>query len=152
MTSRVELHLTGSLDHLRIAWQTGETLLATVPFHEDPAGTRYNTLLAIQEMLTNVLRHAHRLDASKTVRIVMEADPTGLAIEIWDQGYEFDPTEYEPAAHTLGDEMPTVGGGFGIVITRTVMDSMEHRREGGWNVVTLRKCVAPLTASARTED
>src|SRR5262245_37329417 len=58
MSTRVELRLSGAMDHLRIVWQTGETLLESVPFQDDPDGTRYNVLLAVQEMVTNILRHA----------------------------------------------------------------------------------------------
>ena len=50
MTAKVDLCLQGSMDHLRIVWQTGQTLLESIPFREDPETTRYNVLLAVQEM------------------------------------------------------------------------------------------------------
>ena len=60
MTCRVELRLQGPMDQLRIVWQTGEALLQPIQFADDPEGTRYNILVAIQEMLTNVLRQPTR--------------------------------------------------------------------------------------------
>ena len=59
MTARVELRLCGAMDYLSITWQLGETLLQPIPFSDDADGTRYNILLAVQEMVTNVLRHAY---------------------------------------------------------------------------------------------
>ena len=49
MFAQVVLKLTGPMDHLRLVWQTGETLLESVVFDDDPEGTRYNVLLALQE-------------------------------------------------------------------------------------------------------
>ena len=67
MSSLVVLSLTGPMDHLRLVWQTGETLLQSVVFDDDPEGNRYNVLVALQEMVTNVLRHGYRLDDDTAV-------------------------------------------------------------------------------------
>ena len=45
MFAQATIKLTGPMDHLRLVWQTGETLLGAVSFEEDAEGTRYNCLL-----------------------------------------------------------------------------------------------------------
>jgi anti-sigma regulatory factor (Ser/Thr protein kinase) len=143
MFAQVAVKLTGPMDHLRIVWQTGETLLDSVAFDEDPEGTRYNVLLALQEMVTNVLRHAYRLEQPGPIEVVFTLDGDALRIELRDQGPAFDPLAYD--ASEDGDdgeaEMPRECGGFGIRISRMVMDRVEYVREQGWNCLVLTKCV-----------
>jgi serine/threonine-protein kinase RsbW len=140
MFAQVVLKLTGPMDHLRLVWQTGETLLESVVFDEDPEGNRYNVLLALQEMVTNVLRHAYRLDESKPVEVSFELSDDLLQVELRDQGPEFDPLAHE-GGDFMGQEMPTECGGFGIHIARLVMDRVEYAREQGWNILRLCKDV-----------
>ena len=80
MTGTVDLRLCGSMDHLRILWQVGETLLESVPFEDDPEGTRYNVLLAVQEMLTNILRHAYGNDETKPIEVCMQASTDNFTV------------------------------------------------------------------------
>lgn len=141
MFAQVVLKLTGPMDHLRLVWQTGETLLESVLFDEDPEGNRYNVLLALQEMVTNVLRHAYQLDESKPVEVQFTLTEDRLQVELRDQGPAFDPLGYEPGAAADELEMPTECGGFGIHIARMVMDRVDYAREAGWNVLRLAKDV-----------
>ncbi len=151
MTATVELTLTGPMDQLRIAWQTGETLLEAVPFTDDPEGVRYNTLLAIQEMVTNVLRHAYHCDESKPVRLIFTADDAGFSICLMDQGEKFDPRGHMVAAPSE-DEFPTDMGGYGIFIASMVMDSIEYRWDGTWNILTMTKLVhSPVTTESKSK-
>lgn len=141
MFSQVVLKLTGPMDHLRLVWQTGETMLESVVFDDDPEGNRYNVLLALQEMVTNVLRHAYRLNESKPIEVVFSLAQDQFRIELRDQGPPFDPLAYEPGEAAFGDDMPTECGGFGIHIARMVMDQVGYSREAGWNVLRLAKDV-----------
>lgn len=143
MFAQVVLKLTGPMDHLRLVWQTGETLLESVVFQEDPEGNRYNVLLALQEMVTNVLRHAYELDESKPVEVVFQLSEDLLQVELRDQGPAFDPLAHEGGAFA-GEEMPTECGGFGIHIARLVMDRVEYSRVDGWNVLRLAKDVRAI--------
>jgi serine/threonine-protein kinase RsbW len=143
MTATVDLELRGSLDHLRLVWQVGETLLGSVPFQTDPEGTRYNILLALQEVVTNVLRHAYDGAEDRPVVLRFVAEPRGIEITIRDQGPPFDPVAYE-APEAGSEEMPVAPGGFGILIMRAVMESVEYRREDGWNVLTMMRSIQPL--------
>jgi len=141
MFAQVALKLTGPMDHLRLVWQTGETLLDSVVFDEDPEGTRYNVLVALQEMVTNVLRHGYHLDESKPVEVVFELTDDSLSITLRDQGPAFDPLQYDTTEIDQAESMPTECGGHGIRIARQVMDRVEYERAGGWNTLRLCKCV-----------
>jgi anti-sigma regulatory factor (Ser/Thr protein kinase) len=139
-TAHVQLLLCGPMDHLRLVWQTGETLLESIPFDEDPEGTRYNVLLALQEIVTNVLRHAYRGDDTRPVQLAFEIAADRFQVTIRDQGPPFDPLEIE--VERAGEAFPEREGGFGILIARMVMDTMEYAREGDWNVLRMVKRVS----------
>lgn len=140
MSSKVELRLQGPMDQLRLAWQTGETLLANVPFTEDPDSLRYNILLSVQELLTNVLRHGYSGDESQPVVICMEASEEGFVFELRDQGVPFDPLDHvEVPEECEGGELQI--GGYGIVIVKMVMDQLDYRNEDGWNILRAEKSV-----------
>jgi serine/threonine-protein kinase RsbW len=141
MFAQVAIQLTGPLDHLRLVWQAGETLLDSVVFDEDPEGTRYNVLLALQEMVTNVLRHGYELDESKPVEVVFTLRDDTFEITLRDQAPPFDPLTYDTVDVGRETAMPTECGGFGIHIARLVMDRIEYAREGEWNVLRLCKTV-----------
>ncbi len=154
--SEVELTLRGDLDHLRVAWQTGEALLESVPFRENAEQTRYNVLLAVQEMLTNVLRHGADEHGELIVRLRFVADEAGFEVEIADRGAEFDPCAHQDERPTAG-EMPSEPGGYGILIARCAMDTMEYERSDGWNCLRMRKAAgrpeptAPPSGDARPQ-
>jgi anti-sigma regulatory factor (Ser/Thr protein kinase) len=137
MTATVELRLEGPMDHLRVAWQTGATLLESIPFREDPEGTRYNVLLAIQEMLTNVLRHGYGGAEDSPIHLRFDTGDRGISIEMRDRGPEFDPTRILPKPESEGP--PHTEGGYGIMIARVVMDELSYRRDGDWNVLVMTK-------------
>ncbi len=141
MTAKVDLTLTGSLDQLRIVWQTGEALLESVPFSEDPEGTRYNILVSLQEMVTNVMRHAYDGDDAQPIGLTFEADETRFSVELRDCGPAFDPRGYDLTDVSEADEMPHQCGGYGIMIAMTVMDDVDYERRDGWNCVQLTKLV-----------
>jgi anti-sigma regulatory factor (Ser/Thr protein kinase) len=136
-TAHVQLLLCGPMDHLRLVWQTGETLLESIPFDADPEGTRYNVLLALQEIVTNVLRHGYRGDDTRPVHLSFEASAEQFQVTLRDQGPPFDPLEVQ--VERAGEAFPQREGGFGILIARMVMDGMDYAREGEWNVLRMVK-------------
>ena len=153
MTASVELRLYGSLDHLRLLWQVGETMLEGVPFEDDPEGTRYNVLLAVQEMVTNVLRHAYRNDDGQPIEINMQASPGNFQVQLRDKGAEFDPMSYvAPKGHQVTEPPLNEAGGYGIMIAKMVMDDVSYERKDDWNVVSMRKDVDLPMVAATTEQ
>lgn len=147
MIAQVAIKLVGPMDHLRLIWQTGESLLETVRFDDDPEGNRYNILLALQEMVTNVLRHGYQMDPSRPVEVVFAVGEDAFDVTLRDSGPAFDPLAHQVAESVRGAEMPTESGGFGIHIARLVMDSLSYRRVDDWNELRMSKC---LRVSATT--
>jgi len=139
MSSLVVLSLTGPMDHLRLVWQTAETLLQSVVFDDDPEGNRYNVLVALQEMVTNVLRHGYRLDESRPIEVRFDLREDSFQVTLRDRGPAFDPTRHGDPADSEATDMPTACGGFGITIVRQVMDRVEYARIDGWNTLRLTK-------------
>jgi anti-sigma regulatory factor (Ser/Thr protein kinase) len=127
------------MDQLRLVWQAGETLLESVPFEEDVESTRYHVLLALQEMVTNVLRHAYLLDELKPIEVQFTVTDATFEVELRDRGPEFDPVAQDTTAIEYAEGIPPAAGGYGIYIARMVMDEVAYVRRDGWNVLTMRK-------------
>ena len=99
----------------------------------------FNLNLALDEVVTNVIRYAHDDDGREHPIIVRLALEHGvLTAEVEDDGRAFNPLE-KPAPDLTAniDERPI--GGLGIFLVRSVMSSVEYRREDGRNVLTMKK-------------
>jgi serine/threonine-protein kinase RsbW len=147
MLAQVVLKLIGPLDQLRLVWQTGETLLDSVEFDEDQEGTRYNVLLALQEMVTNILRHAYKLKETEPIEVVFSIHNDYFEVLLRDRGPAFDPLTYDTAEVAFGHAMPDEAGGFGIHIARMVMDEVTYRRSDGHNELRMRKVLHAFTGA-----
>lgn len=148
MFAQILLRLVGPMDQLRLVWQTGETLLESMTFEEDTEGTRYHVLLALQEMVTNVLRHAYELDETQPIEVQFSVTNDAFEVELRDRGPAFDPLAHDTKPLELGDAMPAEAGGYGIYIARMVMDEVSYARRDGWNVLRLKK-LSRATSSIR---
>ncbi|MCB9891185.1 MAG: ATP-binding protein [Planctomycetes bacterium] len=100
-------------------------------------GEGYDLLLALQEAVTNVIRHAYAETVPGETPFV-EVDFTyadaRATLRIRDWGQAFDPSSIpEPDF-----ENPRPGG-YGIFIMKSVTDRFDYRREGDANVLTLEK-------------
>ena len=95
--------------------------------------------LALDEVVTNVIRYAHDDDGQEhpiVVRLALERDV--LTAQVEDDGRAFNPLEAPaPDLDASLDERPI--GGLGIFLVRSVMNSVEYRREDGRNVLIMRK-------------
>ena len=140
MTATVKLTLTGPMDQLRIVWQTGEALLESMPFREDPEGTRYNILVALQEMITNILRHGYEGIEGGPIELEFICDQRRFEVELRDRGSAFNPLDYD-LKDMPKEDMPQQVGGYGIMIAMVVMDDVDYERRDGWNCLKLTKYV-----------
>ncbi len=147
MFAQILLRLMGPMDQLRLVWQTGETMLESIAFEEDAEGTRYHVLLALQEMVTNVLRHAYELDETKPIEVQFTVTADSFEVELRDGGPEFDPLAHDTSELGLGEAMPVEAGGYGIYIARMVMDEVAYVRRDGWNVLRMRKLARTASTS-----
>jgi len=80
-------------------------------------------LLAVDEALTNIIRHAYGGKPDKMAVSVLTADDK-VEIVLEDQGRKFDPTQVPPP------ELPRhKPGGLGVHFIRTIMDQMIYEAQ-----------------------
>jgi len=92
--------------------------------------------LVMEEILMNLSRHAFPEGTPGNVTIAYSITAPGvLHLEVADQGREFDPLAATPPDLTL-DLAGRPVGGLGIFLIRSFADSLEYRREEGWNRLT----------------
>ena len=103
-----------------------------------PEKALFGLALALEECGSNIVNHALQRDAQRTFQVTLQHTGSAMVIELRDQGPPFDPT-LARAAGSLADEDARLPGGWGIQLVQRYMDEVEYRREGGENVLCLRK-------------
>jgi len=98
----------------------------------------YNQIeLALHEVCINIIRYGFP-GRSGEIYLKVTADEGEVKIEIRDNGIPFDPSRAgEPdleAKIRRGDR-----GGYGIFLSRRLMDEFDYRREDGENILRLSK-------------
>jgi len=113
-----------------------------------PGEDRENLIMAFREMLMNAMEHGAGFDPEKTVNVTAIRTDRAVVYHFRDPGTGFTParlehaalanTEADPIAH-LGRraEMGLRPGGFGMLVTRQVVDEMFYNERG--NEVVLIK-------------
>ncbi len=86
--------------------------------------------LALEETMANVAEHAYGGKGGR-IRVTASMDDGAIAIEVRDDGPEFDPLQERPAAPAPSgvDDWPV--GGLGLRLVRSMMGGLEWRREDG---------------------
>ncbi len=92
--------------------------------------------LLIEEILANIWRYSYPEGAPGTVTVIYSVQKPGeLAVEVCDQGVEFDPLTASRPDLTLDLAHRPVGG-LGILLLKSFAKSLTYRREQGWNRLT----------------
>ena len=99
----------------------------------------FSVNLALDEVVTNIIRYAYGdngLPRPIVVRLALEEGV--LAAQVEDDGHAFNPLEAPaPDIDATIEDRPI--GGLGIHLVRSVMDSVEYRRDDGRNVFIMKK-------------
>jgi serine/threonine-protein kinase RsbW len=89
-------------------------------------------LVVLQEACTNAIRHAHKGDATKRLRVELYRGEAALEILVKDRGEPFTlPVGDSPDPESL------IEGGYGIGIMRAWMDEVSVSHQDGGNVLRL---------------
>ena len=92
--------------------------------------------IAVDEIFSNIARYAYNPnDGEATVRITVGDD---ITIEFEDSGMAYDPLSSDDPDISLSAEEREIGG-LGILMVKKLMDSVEFRREGNKNILTIKK-------------
>ncbi len=100
--------------------------------------TAHEILLAVEEAVSNVIKYGYDDQHVHTIRVAAEAEEHEVVVEIVDDGKEFNPLQAPAPDLTLPIEQRPVGG-LGIYLMRSVMDTVEYRRDGDKNLLTMTK-------------
>ena len=131
MVDEVEIMIASHPRWLRMARSLVEIFCREYP---GDAATVRAVVLAVDESLANIMKHAYGGDQARPIRVICRCDWSAVTIEICDDGREFNPFAQ---AVPPPDEMRL--GGRGIFLISSVMDECEYLRENGWNRVRLTK-------------
>jgi serine/threonine-protein kinase RsbW len=94
--------------------------------------------LAVDEAVTNVIKHAYKFDPSRTFQVMIDTQGRDFMVDIIDSGNSFDQEHYhEPDVSQRIKERKK--GGVGVYLMRKLMDNVSYRSENGCNCMRLIK-------------
>jgi anti-sigma regulatory factor (Ser/Thr protein kinase) len=101
--------------------------------HPDLSKESVNVLrVCIQELISNVVLYAQRVDGAPTVKVALQIGATGIMICMEDNGPPFDPTKHAPVKVET-DLASADWNGRGLRIVRNMSRQMSYERSGDWN-------------------
>jgi serine/threonine-protein kinase RsbW len=98
----------------------------------------YTLQLAVVEAVTNVIVHAYEGEIGHPIWLEAQVDADALTFVVRDQGREFDLRSH-PDPDLKRHMADKIRGGLGVYLMRKLMDELELRREGPFNVLRMRK-------------
>lgn len=97
--------------------------------------------LVLDELVSNIIKYGHDDEREHEIRVFVSVDRDWLTISIEDDGRAFNPLEAPAPDLDLPIERRPIGG-LGLFLVKSIMDTLEYRREREHNIVTLRKRIA----------
>jgi len=101
--------------------------------HDLPRAVEWRTLLALDEMLSNIARHG----AAVHVDLTFTLDDGALTVDIGDSGPPFNPLDAPPPDTTSALQIRQPGG-LGIALVRSLMDETRYERRDNRNCFVMR--------------
>jgi serine/threonine-protein kinase RsbW len=95
----------------------------------------YCMRLAMEEALINAVKHGHKGDVTKEVRVRYAVGPDAVHAEVEDQGPGFDPDQVPDPRDPENRELP---GGRGLLLMRHYLTEVRFRGRGN-RVCLLKK-------------
>jgi len=98
---------------------------------------KYSAGLAIEEMVTNIVKYGYDDASEHIIRIQITVDSSRVTLVFEDDGHPFDPTQRpSPDIETIVESKQV--GGLGIELVRRMCEKMIYERVGNLNRITLR--------------
>ena len=122
--------------------------------HHLPDEILYHLNLALEEVVSNIIRHGYGEREDGEVSIAIELTPEAIAVTVEDDGVAFNPLEHPGPDLTAPLEERKVGG-LGVYLVRQLMDVVDYRAEGGRNILRMVMRIAPRrtgTGAAGAEE
>jgi anti-sigma regulatory factor (Ser/Thr protein kinase) len=112
--------------------------------HQIPEEAHYHLNIAVEELVLNAIKHGRCSPAQGAIGIGLSLSGPELDITITDTGIPFNPLNAPPPDLTSSLADRPIGG-LGVHLVRSLMNSIEYKREGGENRLHLRKDFAGMT-------
>lgn len=104
----------------------------------------YQMALVIDEVVTNTAAYGYGDCRKHCISVDLHLEDDVLVIVIMDKAQPFDITTAPlPELHIPVEERARPVGGMGIHLVKSLVDSVEYRREEGKNILELRKTITP---------
>lgn len=97
----------------------------------------YATNLALEEVLSNVIRHGYEDGARHEIELQLRVGADGVELSFVDDGRAFDPLSAPEVDIGAPLEERTMGG-LGIHLLRSMVSELHYERSGGRNRLRLR--------------
>ena len=111
--------------------------IETSPWYLDmPPKRGYVLNLALEEMISNIIKYGYDDGEAHRISVAIEPQCDGVGVVICDDGHKFDPLCATAADVECDVENRRIGG-VGILLTKRLSRSVEYRRDGEKNVVTI---------------
>lgn len=123
----------GALPGVREAVQAFEQFART---HDLPPGAAWRFLLALDEILSNIVRHG-LAGRSGAIDLTFSIDEGWVAVEVVDSADGFNPL-LAPAPDTSSPLDTRQPGGLGVALVRQLMDDIRYERRNERNHFLMR--------------
>jgi serine/threonine-protein kinase RsbW len=100
----------------------------------------YQLSLSIDEILTNIMSYGYE-EEDREIDVRISFKDNSVNIQFSDDGKAFNPTEFSPPDMDTDLEERELGG-LGIHLVKSMMDSIDYKREKNKNILILTKKVA----------
>jgi serine/threonine-protein kinase RsbW len=125
--------VTGGWDDLRSAQ---DSLLGEIEQRDFGPASCFAIRLALEEALSNAVRHGNQNDPEKAVIMDVRIDPDSVRIDVRDEGLGFDPGAVPDPTEDENIEIPS---GRGIVLMRSFMSDVVFHPPGNHVTMTYRR-------------
>ena len=115
------------VSELTAARQVEQHLLGELRGQNYPEDCLFAIRLALEEALSNAIKHGNKLDPEKTVSVKYSIGPEEVELVIRDQGAGFD---LSGVPDPTSDEHLEDPNGRGIMLMRAYMDEVSYNTEG----------------------
>ncbi len=109
------------------ARQVEQHLITELRRHKYPDDCLFAVRLALEEALSNAIKHGNRFDPEKTVTVRFSIEPEKVQLIVTDQGQGFDPAAVPDP--TTNDHLENPSG-RGITLMRAYMDEVAYNSRG----------------------
>lgn len=98
----------------------------------------YDILIAVDEILSNIVYYAYGAGGNGKIDITFLVDDRKVELEFSDEGVEFDPLKKKDPDTSVPVDKREIGG-LGIFLVKKLMNSVEYSRVGEKNKLKITK-------------